>query len=557
MKLYKSGHLTLYKKLILTILFSIFIYATAAIFNDQFMNFMSITGYLTWHVIFEFIGILVAFSIFTVTYFVYEESANLSMIVLGCAFLTMGMLDMLHTFSFKGMSDFFISNSTANRATTLWILSRTLGSIGILLSVSMPARVRYHIKKEIFAVTTTIFSILLFYLVTYIPDFFPPMFVDGKGLTNIKIVMEYVIIGIMAITFVIILTKYKRTVQRLEHQFLIALILMMFTEFAFTSYGSVYDVYNYIGHIFKIIASIILYRAIYIENVSEPYRQMKKAKNELKDYSDNLTLIVDQRTKELTDINSILLKDIDYAKKMQLSLMPESLPKDNMLSIYAEYLPADQLSGDFYNVIKLDNNNIALYLGDVSGHGVSAAMLTVFANQNIVSIKEAENSQRTIVSPEEVLNILYKRFNQTNFDDETYIIMLYGIYNFKTKTFRYASAGMNVSPYVIKKSGELMMLDAKGFSICKLGEYFTPFFEERTIKLETGDKLFLYSDGLIECRNSNNELYGQEQMEAFLKENHALNASELKRALHENLCHHIGQIESLMDDATFLIMDIH
>ncbi len=553
----KVGQLTLYKKLILTILFSIFIYTTAAIFNDQFMNFMSITSYLTWHVIFEFIGILVAFSIFTVTYFVYEESANLSMIILGCAFLTMGILDMLHTFSFKGMSDFFISNSTANRATTLWILSRTCGSLGILLSVSMPSRIRYPIKKEIFAVLTTAFSILLFYIVTYIPDFFPPMFIDGKGLTNTKIVMEYVIIVIMAITFIIILTKYKRTVQRLEHQFLIALILMMFTEFAFTSYGSVYDGYNYVGHIFKIIASIILYRAIYIENVSEPYRQMKKAKNELKDYSDNLTLIVEQRTKELTDINSILLKDIDYAKKMQLSLMPENLPKDQSLSIYAEYLPADQLSGDFYNVIKLDDSHIALYLGDVSGHGVSAALLTVFANQNIVSIKEVENNQRTIVSPEEALNILYKRFNQTNFDDETYIIMLYGIYNVKTKIFRYASAGMNVSPYVIKNSGELMMLDAKGFSICKLGDYFTPFYEERTAQLEAGDKLFLYTDGFIECRNSNNELYGQEQMEAFLKENHALNASDLKRALQENLCQHIGKIENLMDDATFLIMEIH
>jgi len=557
MELIKGGHLKLYKKLIVTILFSIFIYSTAAIFNDQFMHFMSITGYLTWHVIIEFIGILVAFSIFTVTYFVYEESADLSMIILGCAFLTMGILDMLHTFSFKGMSDFFISNSSANRATTLWILSRTFGSIGVLLSVSIPFRVKFHIKKEVFAISTTVFSILLFLIVTFIPNFFPPMFIDGKGLTITKIVMEYVVIIIMAITFIIILTKYKRTGQRLEHQFLIALILMMFTEFAFTNYGSVYDVYNYIGHMFKIIAAIILYKAIYVENVSEPYRQMKKAKNELKDYSDNLTVIVDQRTKELMDINAILLKDIEYAKEMQLSLMPEKLPEDPSLSIYAEYLPAEHLSGDFYNAIKLDDSNIALYLGDVSGHGVSAAMVTVFANQNIVSIKEIENNYRTIVSPVEALNILYKRFNQTNFNDETYIIMLYGIYNIKSKIFNYASAGLNVSPYVIKSSGELVMLDAKGFSICKLGDYITPSYEEITVELETGDKLFLYTDGLIECRNSINELYGQERMETFLKEHYNLNANALKSALRENLFRHIGQIDNLLDDVTFLILDIH
>lgn len=553
----KVGNFELYKKLIVTILFSIFIYTTAAIFNDQFMRLMSITGYLTWHIIFEFFGILVAFSIFTVTYFVYEESANLNMIILGCAFLMMGILDLLHTFSFKGMSDFFISNSTANRGTTLWILSRTCGSLGILLSVAMPSHIQYRFKKELFAVSTTAFSILLFYIVTFIPNFFPPMFIEGKGLTNTKIVMEYVVILIMAITFIIMLVKYKRTGQRLELHFLIALILMMFTEFAFTNYGSVYDVYNYIGHMFKIIAAIILYRAIYIENVSEPYRQMKKAKNDLKDYSENLTLLVKQRTKELMDINALLIKDIEYAKEMQLSLMPEELPEDPSLSIYAEYLPAEQLSGDFYNAIRLDDSNIALYLGDVSGHGVSAAMLTVFANQNTVSIKEVENNYRTIVSPVEVLNILYKRFNQTNFNDETYLIMLYGIYNIHTKLFRYASAGLNVSPYVIKSAGELEMLDAKGFSICKLGDYITPSYEEKTVKIEAGDKLFLYTDGLIECKNSKNELYGQENMEAFLLKNHTLNASELKHALQENLIQHIGQIESLMDDVTFLIMEIH
>lgn len=62
----------------------------------------------------------------------------------------MGLLDTFHTFSFKGMSDFFISNDTANRATTLWILSRTFGSIGLLLSAYIPANLKVKTKKEIF-----------------------------------------------------------------------------------------------------------------------------------------------------------------------------------------------------------------------------------------------------------------------------------------------------------------------------------------------------------------------------------------------------------------------
>ncbi len=546
----------LLKKIIMFVLFSILIYTIAAIYNDLFVRLTSITGYLTWHVIFEFISILVSVSIFTVTYYVYEESANFSMIVLGCAFLTMGLFDVFHTFSFKGMSDFFISNTTANRATTLWILARTLGSLGFLLSVLTPANLRVNIKKETFAVTTTVFSIFLFLIVTYFPIFFPPMFIEETGLTMTKIVMEYVIILIMAITFVVILSKYKKTGQRIDHQFMVALILLMFSEFAFTNYGNVYDIFNYIGHIYKIIASLILYKVIYIENVVAPYKQLKKAKNELKKYSENLNVMVKQRTKEILNMNSMLLKDIEYAREMQLRLMPEKMPENTSVSFCAEYLPAERLSGDFYNVLKLDENNIALYLGDVSGHGVSAAMLTIFANQNIIPFNEDENNSRTILPPTEVLNTIYNGYNNTNFSDETYIIMLYGIYNTKSKLLTYASAGMNVSPYIIKRSGELLTLNSSGFSICKLAEFITPTFEEKKVKLEEGDKLFVYSDGLIESRNENNEFYGQERMERFLKENSILNANELKIALRENLCNYIGHIDRLKDDATYIIMEI-
>lgn len=552
-----TENIKLYDKIILILLFSVSLYLIAGIYNNQFMKLMSVADYLTWHMIFEFASILVSFSIFTVSYFVFEESKRLSLIVLGCSFLLMGALDTLHTFSFKGMADFFIANSSANRATTLWILSRTLGSLGFLAAVLIPGSLKSSIRKGLFFAVTIIFTIALFLLVTYFPTVFPPMLIEESGLTTTKIVMEYVIISIMLYTLAIVLSEYNKTQHVREQQFIIALIFMIFSEFAFTSYGSVYDAFNYIGHIFKIVASIVLYKAIYIDNISEPYREVKKARNELREYSENLNLLVKQRTKDLEEANSALLKDIEYAKEMQLRLMPSNMPEDLSVKFIAEYLPAERLSGDFYNVTKLDEENIALYIGDVSGHGVSAAMLTIFAKQSIVPLKKDEYGLNQIISPALVLDSIYKDFNNTNFKDETYILMLYGLYNRKTKTLTYASAGMNASPYIIKNSGEVLELNSRGFSICKLGEYMVPTYENRVVQMESGDKIMFYSDGLVEAKNANNKVYGQEKLKNFILNNYMANSKDLKYGLKKDLFMHIGNAERLTDDVTLLIMEVN
>lgn len=546
-----------FNKIIFIFLLSIILYIIAAFTNDIFINLMSVASYLTWHIIFEFSSILVSFSIFTVTYFIYEESGSLRMIILGCAFLTMGFLDAFHTLSFKGMADFFVSNATANRATTLWVMSRIIGSIGFLASVYIPVNYKCQINKVFFSAVSLAFSIFMFIITTYFPHVFPAMLIEGVGLTKVKIFMEYLIIFIMIITLAMVYIEYKKTNTRREYMFMIALIVLIFSEFAFTNYGSVYDAFNYIGHIYKIIAYMIFYKAIYIENISEPYREMKKARNELKEYSDNLNLIVKQRTKELEEVNTMLMNDIEYAKEMQRCLLPAQMPQDPSVSFHAEYLSAERLSGDFYNVVRLDEDNIVVYIGDVSGHGVSAAMLTVFAYQNIMPLKDEEDMPAEIISPGYVLKTIYKVFNKTNFNVETYIVMLYGIYNIKSKIFTYSSAGMNVSPFIIKNSGEVVELDSKGFPICKLGEFIMPFYDNRTVQLDSGDKIMFYSDGLTDVKNKKNEIYGQHNMKDFLMNYHNLSAKELDIKIKNNLYNHMGQDGKLMDDATFLIMEIN
>lgn len=544
-----------YWEIAIVLLLSLILFCFAAIANNLFNKVMSAATFLTWHSLFEFVSIFSAFSIFIVTYYTYEENRSLRMIIFSCAFLFMGAIDVFHTLSYKGMADFFIANTSANRATTFWILSRMIGSIGLLAGFTVSKNKTINISKMFFIIPSLILILSIFITVTYYPYFLPTMFIDGYGLTNVKIILEYVIILILIITLLKVIQEYKKTKLSKEYLFIIGILMSIFSEIAFVSYASVYDAYNYLGHMYKLISYFILFQAIYTTNVKMPYREMLKAKNALKEYSENLDILVQQRTKELADINDKLIMDLEYARQMQRSLLPSKMPDEPSMSFNSFYLPAERLSGDFYNVIKLDEHNIAIYIGDVAGHGVSAAMLTVFANQNIKPIKEASTSVE-ILSPSDVLKNLYKTFNQTNFNDETYLVMLYGIYNTQSRNFLYSSAGINVPPFIIKESGELQEIDATGFAICKLGRYFTPSFENKIVKLDHGDKVLFYTDGLIEINFETGDKYHNAFFNT-LKESSSLNGNDFSDKLKKDFYTRIGKEELIKDDATFLVMEVY
>ncbi len=108
-----------YNEIILITVISLALFVITALFNNFFTQIMSIATYLTWHNLFEFLSIFASFSIFILTYYIYDQSGSLRIMMLACSFFVMGFLDTFHTLSFKGMADFFIVNDSANRATTL------------------------------------------------------------------------------------------------------------------------------------------------------------------------------------------------------------------------------------------------------------------------------------------------------------------------------------------------------------------------------------------------------------------------------------------------------
>ncbi|PQQ67025.1 MASE3 domain-containing protein [Acetivibrio saccincola] len=547
---------TKYKHYIITIITGAAAYALleiAGLFEEEFERIMSIANYLTWHYLFEFISILVSFSVFVVSYYTYDQTRNLRTVFLGSVFFTIGMIDMFHTLSFKGMPDFFIENVSANRATTFWILGRLISAIGFLIATIIPPKRKSKIRKEIFLIIPMAISVFLLNVVTYHPDFFPPMFIEEYGLTKYKIYSEYLIVILFAVVALILIYEYKKKKDNVIFLFVLSLIISIFSEMAFVLYESVYDIYNYLGHIYKFIAFFLIFRGVLISSIKKPYLQLHRAKEQLKDHAENLDKKVYERTIEIKKLNDRLLDDIKYARSIQESMFSFKVPENKNISFEVRYFPAERISGDFYSIFKIDEGNIAFYIGDVSGHGVPAAMLTIFLNQTVRSLLDLNNSKGDL-SPGSILDDTYKAFNKTNFGDDVYIVMLFGVYNIKSGRLKWSSAGHNVEPLIIKKNGKIHEIKIKGFPICKLIEIYNEKYQDHITEIEPGDRVMFYTDGLIEARNSSGEFYGTGRLENVLKSNLNKPLKYMADVICDSVFEFMGS-KNTQDDITFFILE--
>lgn len=198
--------------------------------------------------------------------------------------------------------------------------------------------------------------------------------------------------------------------------------------------------------------------------------------------------------------NKILKEDLMMAKRLQCSLLPKNSLEFDNVNFNFIYRPCETLGGDFIDIFKIDDKHIGLYIADVSGHGVAASMLTMFLSTAL---------DKSELSPSKALTQLYTSFNKNNFLSELYIAMFYIIINKENYTLTYSNAGLNVCPIIISENN-VKILRASGIPISNWVEY--PEYSEQTITIKPKDKLFLYTDGIIEIKNKKNQQYGEERL---------------------------------------------
>jgi sigma-B regulation protein RsbU (phosphoserine phosphatase) len=536
--------------LIIAVLILIF----ARSFELSFTKLMSVANYLTWHNLFEMSMVIAYLAIFLVNYYAYEQTRRFRSILIGSMLLMAGILEAFHMLSFKGMPSFFIDNTASNRATTFWILSKLIFSLAFLVGSLLSDQIRCTVNKIYFFLTAVLISLVIFITATWYPSFFPAMYVEGHGLTGIKILLEYLVMLMLLIASIIYFRNIFKYRDRMMLVMSCALMLGVLSEFAFTQYVEVYDIYNYVGHLLGACSLFMVFRMTFIRNVMAPYVALTAAQEALSEHAENQERTIEQRTRQMKLLNNKLLEDLEYARGIQKSLLPAFLPDTEQISFSAVYLPTDRLSGDFYDIFQLDERHMGFYVCDVSGHGVPAAMLTVFLKQCVDNIVETDRFKGALSPPSVMLRQVYDAYNHSKFKDDVYIVLIYCIYDKVEKKLHCSSAGMNVMPLLEKADGDISKVEMKGFPICKLSEICTAEFNDYDVRVQSGDRLYLYTDGLPEAHNSKGGNYSETRLVKLLNENRSMELSDMTSLISDDLVD-FSEGKKLEDDVTLLAVE--
>lgn len=305
------------------------------------------------------------------------------------------------------------------------------------------------------------------------------------------------------------------------------------------------------GHLFWIAGAGYYFYGINQSNILIPVKENKLMQNQFNLYAKNLKKIIDKKTLQVRDINKRLIDDLEYAKIIQQSLLPDKKTTFRDVTLFSEFFPCERLSGDFFDLYRLDDDHIALYLLDVSGHGISAALLTMFSSNYLKSNDQNLMRYRGF-KPERNLKHFYEQFNLMSFPDEMHMVLFYATLNLTTKVLTYCSGGMNCAPIRFSKSGRVDFLDdSKGFPICKLNDFFTPEYKSEQIPLEKGDRILFYTDGLIDMEK--NGVFDLDSLMDFYKNHAHLSVNELNHQIAQKI---EPKKNNLNDDITYILMEV-
>lgn len=259
--------------------------------------------------------------------------------------------------------------------------------------------------------------------------------------------------------------------------------------------------------------------------------------------SDDINSTVDTLKRYIKEAAARIDRELEYAKQIQLSALPTGTLANKKVNVCAKMIAAKEVGGDFYDYYQVDEDNVVFMVADVSGKGIPAAMFMMTAKTTIKDLAERG------LSASEILTQANEKLCENN-DSGMFVTVWIGVLNTKTGKLTYANAGHN--PPVLYKNGSFSYhRERSGFVLAGVEDIE---YANGEMYLESGDRVFLYTDGVTEATNSEAVLYGEERLLEYLNGAKERGNGELLSGVKRNIDEFVGENEQF-DDITMLLLE--
>jgi serine phosphatase RsbU (regulator of sigma subunit) len=242
-------------------------------------------------------------------------------------------------------------------------------------------------------------------------------------------------------------------------------------------------------------------------------------------------------------------EELRLAARLQQDFLPKSLPQVGPIHFHTLYRPAGYVSGDIYDVSRLDEAHLGFYIADAVGHGMPAALLTMFIKNALVT-KEILPGGYRLLDPGEALSRLNVALVEQNLSHATFATALYGTINVNTLMCCFAGAG-HPPPLIVRADGSILNLHGEG---ALLGIFPEERYGYGQVQLHSGDRLFVYTDG-IEVAFSGDQASNAQQWRDEIQRRCHLPTDEILKDLSESLDRETGSLTP-MDDISIIVAEV-
>lgn len=287
-----------------------------------------------------------------------------------------------------------------------------------------------------------------------------------------------------------------------------------------------------------------------VDNISKgnfAYRVEVKTKDELKVLADafnKMAADLDVSTKAMV-YKERVAKELEIAAKIQTQLLPKVIPSMPSLDVAAGLLPAEEIGGDCYDFIKTDNDNLLMYLGDVTGHGVPSGIVVSIANALIYNFSADPSIRDMLIK----VNRILKEKTTSNM----FMTLVALRWNEIEKKLKFVNAGHEQMVYY-KASDKSITLTPPGGLALGMMKDIGQLLVEREMSMEAGDVLVVYSDGIPECWRNDKEMFGMEKLKETVQMYGELpTASRIHDAIIKEVKDYAAGYKQ-MDDITLIVL---